>query len=157
MMGAMHLYLPSTTNELRGFLAAGVVGPVPLIAFTMTTGLREAAGDSSDEELEYLAQHLAADASLRRLAGDPDTARHRVVVVLDAPESAVEDEDGLETGAVELIAELPADRIVSALIDDGPAEPFVRRVLENPDSPAAINDLDDHQLLWFARQELSAF
>lgn len=152
----MHLYLPSTMNTLRGYLTAGVVGPVPLPAFTITQGLREAAGDSDDEELEYLAQHLAADASLRLLAGDPESVRHRVVVVLDAPDSAVADEDGLETGAVELVEELPVARVVSALIDDGPAEPFVVRILANPDSPAAVADLDDHQLLWFAAQELSA-
>ena len=75
------------------------------------------------------------------LARDPESIRHRVVVVLDAPDGSVEDEDGLETGAVELTAELPVARIVSALIDDAPAEPVVVRVLANPDSKAANSRL----------------
>jgi hypothetical protein len=150
----MHLYVPSTLAELRAFLAAGVVGPVPINAYAVTDGVREAFADGNDEELEYAAQHLAADASLRRLAGDPESPRRRVVIVLEVSEDALDDEDGLETGAVELITETPVRRLVSALVDDPAAESAVARVIAVPDGVNALEDLDDHQLLWFAAQEL---
>jgi len=154
MMAAMHVYLPTTLTELERMLHAGAVGPAPLDGFTLTSGLRTAHGGSDDEELEYLAQLDAAAASLLRLDGDPFAVRRRTVLVVDVDVDSVRDEDGLAVGTVVLDDEVPLARLVSALVDDVQVVPVVQGALAAPDDRDAREELDEHQLLWFAAQEL---
>ena len=149
-----HVYLPMTLSDVSAVLATGDVGPVPSIGYSVTAGLRAENPDESDEELEYAAQVRAAGASVARLIGDPGAPRRRVVLVVDVEEAAVADADGLETAAVEIVVSVPIRRVVSALVDDPAAEPTVARVVADPDDSDALSDLEDHQLLWFAAQEL---
>lgn len=151
----MHVYLPSTLDDLAAALASGEAAADGSTAYAVTPAVRAALPDGNDEELEYLAQHYAAHASLDRLTGAPNAARRRVVVVLDVAESVVDDADGLEDGAVTLRAAVPTARIVSALVDDPAAEDAVTALLATPDDPALAEDLEDHALLWFATQELA--
>jgi len=152
----VHVYLPTTMTGLAVVLADAVVRPAPVAGFAVTDGLRAELPGEDDEELEYATSARAAAASLVRLAGDPSAPRRRVVLVVDVDESLLQDHDGLEVGAVQVREVVPLTRVVSALVDDGPVAPFVARVLADPGAPNAASDLEDHQLLWYAAQELPA-
>lgn len=150
----VHVYLPMTLTALADVLRSGTVGPAPLDGFTVTPGLRAELDGENDEELEYAAQNRAAAMSLALLTGDPRSARRRVVLAVDVAASAADDEDGLATGAVVLREPVPLARVVSALVDDPAAQDDVARTLDDPDDADAAADVSDHQLLWFAAQEL---
>jgi hypothetical protein len=150
----VHVYLPTTLTGLASALDAGTVGPAPLDGFAITPGLRAALPGEDDEELEYAAQTRAADVALVRLAASPGAPHRRVVVAVEVEPGDLDDVDGLETGAVVLRAEGPLARVVSALVDDVAAEPLLGRLLVDPDDADAATDLEDHQLLWYAAQEL---
>ena len=151
----VHVYLPMTLSALADVLRDGAVRPAPIDGFTVTAGLRAELAGEDDEELEYTAQNRAAANSLPRLAGDPAAPRRRVVLVVDVEPDALDDADGLATGAVVLREEVDLARVVSALVDDPVAAADVARVIEAPDDAEALSDLEDHQLLWFAAQELA--
>jgi hypothetical protein len=150
----VHVYLPMTLTGLRAVLDDKLVAPAPLDGYAITAGLRASLPGEDDEELEYAASNRAADASLLRLVGDPQAASLRVVLVVDVDESAADDHDGLDVGAVVLRDEIPFARVMSALVDDPAAASDVARVLAEPGDAAARSDLEDHQLLWYATQEL---
>lgn len=74
------LYVPTTLPTLAEGLLEGVV-----------TGLSEGfVADDTSEEAEYDALVAAADASAALVAGLPDGARRRVVVVVEADEHATQ-------------------------------------------------------------------
>jgi len=152
---AVRVYLPMTMTELAAATAAGSVGPAPVDGFAVTPGLREWFAEGDDEELEYAAQARAAAASIARLVADPSAPRRRVVLAVDVDDASVTDADGLDTGAVVVDAAVPSTSFVSAVVDDVAAIPDVTRAVEDPDDADAASDVEDHQLLWFAVQELT--
>lgn len=157
------IYVPSTLEGLRGVLRDGVLPAAPLPAFAVTSELRSHYPDADDEELEYAATRLAADESLRALAGHelrPGEER-RVVIACDLPVDVVADD--LDEGAASVLVSIAPSlaQVASVLCDDPAAAEDVRAavVLLQTSLPAdddllrVLESLDDHELLWYATQE----
>ncbi|MGI8761938.1 MAG: DUF6912 family protein [Jatrophihabitantaceae bacterium] len=159
----MRVYLPATSTGLRTLADTGSLGPAPLTAFAVTPGLREWYVEGELEELEYAAAAEAARASLRLLDAEPSAARRRVVVALDAPDSAVAVRDDLDRGVVVLSEVVALSQVAAVHADDAAAERAVeiaaRSVIAADLGDAAaqelVDDAEGHELSWYARQELT--
>ncbi|MFL6114699.1 MAG: DUF6912 family protein [Catenulispora sp.] len=159
----MRVYLPSTLSALAELHKTGRLAPAPLTAYAVTPALREWYTEGDGEELEYAAMTDAARASLRLLVDAPEAVRRRVVVAAEVPDGqAAPVLDGAEPGLVTVTAEVPLAWVASLHVDD-PAvldEVALAVVLlgaaEPGDEEAAftVDGLDDHELLWYATQEL---
>ncbi len=147
------MFLPATLPLLRAWRSAGALPPST--GYAVTPGLR-AVLDGDEEELAYAATTRAARASLRLLAADQG---RRVVVAVDAD---AEVRDDLEEGAVRTPA-LPWRAVAAGLVDGAEAADAVRRAaavidaadLGEQDAELAVGDAEDHELLWYATQELA--
>ncbi|MGZ4299784.1 MAG: DUF6912 family protein [Frankiaceae bacterium] len=157
----MRVFVPSSLPNLRTVLFAGELPPVH--GYATTPGMREwyAAGD--EEEIEYLALVAAARESLRLLAREkPGPPMRRVVLALDAPDVVVTVLDVQERGLVALRAPVSATHLISALADDADAETTVAAAVEavtaadvgDAEALLAVEEADDIELSWYARQEL---
>ncbi|MBZ2407981.1 hypothetical protein HX747_09370 [Streptomyces sp. L06] len=147
---------------------AGELGPGPLTAYAVTPGLREWYVSDDIEELEYAALTRAAHGSLRLLAADPDAVRKRVVVAVDIADGAVHadpdralDPDAL--GEVRLEAAVRLGKAAAVHVDADGAAVDVARAAEalaaadggDADAQFVVDGADDHELLWFATQEIA--
>ncbi|MFD3687317.1 DUF6912 family protein [Nocardiopsis sp. NPDC058631] len=143
----MYVFLPSTMPALTALLEEGRLEGAPLTAFAADPG-----PDGDAEEAEYEAMYAAAEESLALLAADTGAPRRRVVLAANMPDAVVE-RHGSATGGVvrvSVTAAVPYKKLASAHVDDAAAEPDVAAAAEDPGSGAA----DDHELMWFAVQEL---
>jgi len=155
-----------TMQELRGLNANARLGPCPLVAHAITADFRSATEDVDEEEREYLALMLAAQESLYVIAttnGEPC----RVVVSADVDDEFVSARSGAAT-AVEVSVEISLRQCSSVHVDDDAAKTAVSAAatsiassMVSPDTPhgdfasmVSAGDLDDHELLWFATQEI---
>lgn len=166
-MSAVRIYLPSTLPSLT---AAGVgseqsspqveVAVAGAHAFAVTPALREWYREGDLDELEYAAMTRAALASLRLLTqtgGD-----RRVVLAVDVADGAVVFEQGDDPAAVRVTEAVHFDQVVSAHVDDpsAAADVAAARVLVDAadlgddDAQFAIEGLEDHELQWYAVQEI---
>lgn len=139
----MRIYLPSTLTAVALALAEGEFRGGPRAAYAVTPALRARYGDD-EEELEYAAMSAAADASALLLAATPDEPARRVVIAAELPDAVVRpaaDPGSLAEVVVE--AAVPLKRVASAHVDDEAAAPDV-----------AAGRGEDHELLWYATQEL---
>jgi len=163
----MRVYIPTTLPGLAEAYEKGELAPAPLDAHAVTPGLREWYLSDDIEELEYAALTRAAGASLRMLAGDPGAARRRVVVAVDVPDKeAVADPDrGLDPsalGAVRLGAPIAFSRVAAVHMDADDAGPDVTAAAAalgaadagDDDARFTVDGAEDHELLWFATQEI---
>ncbi|WP_129842307.1 hypothetical protein [Streptomyces sp. RFCAC02] len=163
----MRVYLPLTVSGLAALRKAGEAGPAPLTAYAVTPALREWYVSGDQEELEYAALGRAALASLRLVAADPAAPRRRVVVAADVPETEVEADPGRLDGAgrpgeVRLTAAVPLRLIASVHMDDGDAEADVTAAAGavaaadagDTDAAFTVDGAADHELLWYAVQEI---
>ena len=166
----MRVYVPTTLTALAQAHAEGVLGPAPLRAYAVTPALREWYLSDDIEELEYAALVRAAQASLRLLAEDAKAPRRRVVVAVDVPDAEVslrnhaEHEDAALLGAVELAAALRLAKAASVHADaDDPevaadvaaaAEAVGAADAGDEDARFTVDGAEDHELLWFATQEV---
>ena len=112
----------------------------PLLALTLI------APSSPDTNAE------AAEESLRLLAADPSAPRRRVVLTAEMPDHIVEHEarHGDDVARVSVRASIPYKKLRALHVDDERAVADVAKAVEDPGSDAA----DDHELLWFAVQEI---
>ena len=159
----MRVYLPATLSALAELHKAGRLAPAPLTAYAVTPALREWYIEGDSEELEYAAMSDAARASLRLLADAPEAPRRRVVIAAEVPDAqAVPVHDQSEPGLVRVTAEVPLSWVASLHVDD-PAvldEVALAVVLlgaadaGDEDAAFTVDGIDDHELLWFATQEL---
>lgn len=155
----MRIYLAMSLPALAEALDRGFVES-PL-AYAVTPALREWYVEGDDEELEYAATLAAARASLRRLAGE-DVPPRRVVLAAEVPDSSARPAADVERAAVRLAEPVPMSAVVSAHVDDETAGPDVRRAVaalaaaEAGDQDAAftVDSVEDHELAWYAAQEL---
>ncbi|MCQ4042527.1 DUF6912 family protein [Streptantibioticus rubrisoli] len=165
----MRVYIPTTLPGLAEAHKAGELGSAPLDAYAVTPALREWYVSDDIEELEYAALSRAAQASLRLLAGDAAAARRRVVVAVDVPDAAVtvDPDRGLDPaalGVVRLVAAVPLARAAAVHVDAGDAEPDVAAAAEalgaadagDDDARFVVDGAEDHELLWYATQEIPA-
>ena len=168
----MRVYVPTTLHALAQAQAHadGSLGPLPLRAYAVTPALREWYLSDDIEELEYAALVRAAQSSLRLLAADGAAPRRRVVVALDVPDRAVtlqndaELADAAALGAVTL-SEAPGLARAAAVHADAD-EPEVREDVSaaaaavaaadtgDEDARFTVDGAEDHELLWFATQEI---
>jgi len=164
----MRVYVPTTLNGLAAAHAAGALGPVPLCAYAVTPALREWYLSDDIEELEYAALVRAGQSSLRLLAADPGAPRRRVVVALDVPDKAVlldtgrEYQDQASLGQVRLADPVVLATAAAVHLDAADAEDDVAaaaaavEAADKGDSDArfTMDGAEDHQLLWYATQEI---
>lgn len=160
----MRLYVPTTVAGLRTLLAEQTLQPLSGTAFALTPALREAYTSGDDEELEYVAMTEAARASLRLLATDlmedPDTPARRAVVAADVDEVTLRPD--LDAAVVRVAGPIPMRSLASVHLDVSDAASDVRRAaavidaadLGDEDAELTLGDAEDHDLAWYALQEL---
>jgi hypothetical protein len=160
---AMRVYLPLTLPALAEVHRTGEVPDAVAAAFAVTGGLREWCGTDDVEELEYAALGAAAAASLRLLAAEPGAPRRRVVLAVDVPDGLVAaGHDDAEPGAVRVAGPVALDGAAAVHLDAPDAAHDVAaaaRALDAADhgdeaAGAAVDGAGDHDLLWYATQEI---
>lgn len=164
----MRVYVPLTLPGLAEAYKTGELGSGPFVAYAVTPGLREWYLSDDIEELEYAALSRAALASLRLLAADPGAVRRRVVVAVDVADGAAtaDPDRGLDPaalGEVTVAGAMPLAKAAAVHVDAGDAEEDVAaaaRALEaadggDDDAQFVVDGAEDHELLWFATQEIA--
>lgn len=162
----MQIYIPVTLAMLQQLVADGSLWPVNGTAFAVTPRLREAYAEGDDDELGEVALHEAALASLRLLAAaDPAEPTgmlppRRAVLVADVGQVTLRPD--LDDAVVRIGAPLQIDDVVAAFVDHAAAERHVAAALAvidqadlgDEDAELTVGDAQDHDLAWYATQEL---
>lgn len=168
----MRVYVPATIEILRRLVADSEFYPLSGTAFAVTASLRESYSSGDDEELAEVAMAEAARASLRLLAaavipgeeGDAEPASglplRRAVVAADV-EGATPRPD-LDDAVVRLAGPIALHQVASVHVDLADAEPVIEKAiavvdaadLGDPDAEFVLGDAEDHELAWYATQEL---
>ncbi|MEU0116040.1 hypothetical protein ABZ137_20555 [Streptomyces bobili] len=165
----MRVYVPLTLPGLAEAHKTGELGSSgPLVAYAVTPALREWYVSEDIEELEYAALGRAALASLRLLAADPDAPRRRVVVAVDVPDGAATADperalDPAALGEVRVSGPVRLARVAAVHADVDDAEADVTAAAEalpaadagDDDAQFVVDGAEDHELLWFAPQEIA--
>jgi len=135
----------------------------PRRAHAVTAAVREWYVEGDLEELEYVALTEAAEASLRRLADDPDVPRRRVVVAADVEDDAVRDvADDRYRSAVLVSADVPVAAVASVHVDEDVAERAVAEAIialpaadaGDDDARFTLDEAEATELLWYDVSEL---
>jgi hypothetical protein len=168
----LRVYIPATVAMLQQLVADGSLWPVNGTAFAVTPMLREAYAEGDDDELAEVALREAALASLRLLAaheaeragGTPKTLPRRAVLAaeVDLGESGAKYRPDLDDAVVRLGAPVAIDHVIAAFVDNAEAEPAVTAAiavidaadLGDEDADLVVGDAQDHDLAWYANQEL---
>jgi hypothetical protein len=145
---------------LRKLVSEGKFQPVGATGFALTPALRESYMSGSTEELEYAALLDAARASLRLLSDDGKERQRRVVVSVDVENATFRPD--LDAAVVRLAGPIVLDDVAAVHVDTEEAEEAVRAAAEvidaadlgDPDAEFALGDAEDHELAWYAPQEL---
>lgn len=172
----VRVYVPSTLAGLQVLQRDGELFPLGGTVFGVTPALREAYTSGDDEELAEAAMRQAARASLRLLAfGDepddeaapaaadggaqPDPVR-RVVITVDVP--AAKERPDLDDAVLKVTEPIQLKDVLAVHVDVSEAEEAVVRAaqvvdaadLGDEDAELAVGDAEDHDLAWYATQEL---
>ncbi|MCH9734232.1 MAG: hypothetical protein K0U78_06730 [Actinomycetia bacterium] len=155
---------------LQQLVAQGSLRPVNGTAFAVTPTLREAYSDGDDDELADVALRDAALASLRLIGVlDPQGAGEglpprRVVLEADFDDASGEItvRPDLDDAVVRLAGDIALDRVIAAYVDNAAAEPAVLAAIDvvdaadlgDEDAELTVGDAQDHDLAWYAPQEL---
>lgn len=171
----LQVYIPATVAMLQQLVADGSLWPVNGTAFAVTPTLREAYAEGDDDELAEVALREAALASLRLLAADtPDAGatgeagatlpprRAVLAAEVNVGGSGVTYRPDLDDAVVRLGAPVAIDQIVAAYVDTASAEQAVTAAiavidaadLGDEDADLVVGDAQDHDLAWYANQEL---
>lgn len=158
----VRVYVPVTLAMLQQLVADGVLHARNGTAFAVTPTLREAYTVGDDEELAEVALREAALASLRLLADDSSTELplRRAVVVADVDDATARPD--LDDAVVRLSGPVEFDDVVAVYVDNADAEDAVRAATEavdaadlgDEDAEFVVGDAQDHDMAWYARQEL---
>lgn len=160
----MRVYLPATVRMLRGLLEDSRIQPLSGTAFALTPALRESYAAGDTEELEYAAMREAARASLRLIAGelgeDEKSELRRVVISADV--EGVTLRPDLDNAVVRLSGPVPIKKVAAVHVDSPEAEEAVRAAagvideadLGDPDADFVLGEAEDHELAWYAPQEV---
>lgn len=161
----MRVYIPATLAMLRTLVDSGELIPVAGTAFALTPMLRESYAAGDTEELEYVAMNEAARASLRLLAAelDHDSAALARRVVVAADVERVRLRPDLDDAAVTVTGAVPAGAVAAVHVDVAEAQDAVRAAaglvdaadLGDPDAEFALGDAEDHDMAWYATQEIA--
>jgi len=158
----IHVYIPATLAVLQQLVANGSVSPLNGTAFAVTPKLRESYAEGDDDELADVALREAALASLRLLAADLGEALPPRRAVLAAEVEDAKYRPDLDDAVVRLAAPVSLDQVVAAYVDNVGAEPAVAAAIEaidaadlgDEDADLIVGDAQDHDLAWYATQEL---
>jgi hypothetical protein len=160
----VRVYIPATLAMLQQLVADGSLWPVNGTAFAVTPTLREAYAEGDDDELAEVALREAALASLRLLAADAgETLPRRAVLAAEIDlESGAKYRPDLDVAVVRLGAPVAIDHVIAAFVDNADAEPAVAAAiavidaadLGDEDADLVVGDAQDHDLAWYANQEL---
>ena len=147
---------------MQQLVADGSMHALSGTAFAVTPTLREAYAEGDDDELADVALREAALASLRLLAGEgtSDLPLRRAVVVAEV-EGATARPD-LDDAVVRLSAPIAFTDVIAAYVDNADAEQAVLPAIEavdaadlgDEDAEFIVGDAQDHDLAWYAAQEL---
>ncbi|MGA8329922.1 MAG: hypothetical protein WB777_11580 [Mycobacterium sp.] len=170
----MRIYIPVTLPMLQRLVADGSLWPVNGTAFAVTPRLREAYAEGDEDELGEVALREAALASLRLLAieaqeseeseepGDALPPRRAVLVADVEDAGAVTLRPDLDDSVVRIARPVRSDEVVAAFVDNAAAEAHVEAAiavidaadLGDEDAELTVGDAQDHDLAWYAAQEL---
>ena len=159
----MRVYVPATLAVLQQLVADRSMHAVNATAFAVTPTLRESYAEGDDDELADVALRDAALASLRLLAaedGESDLPPRRAVVVAEVDDATARPD--LDDAVVRLSGPIAIDCVIAAYVDNADAEPAVRAAIEavdaadlgDEDAEFTVGDAQDHDLAWYAPQEL---
>ena len=174
-MTTVRVYVPTTLTDLSGRVRVGadgrpddpraVVADPGAVAFAVTPGLREWYREGDLEELEYVALTRAARGSLRLIASSPAVgAQRRVVLAVDVSDADVVAAPHVDLAAVRIGVSVLLEALAAVHVDDPAAAPDVEaaaRLVDaaeagDEDARFALDGLDDHELQWYATQELGS-
>ena len=156
------VYLPSTMAELAVAHETGVLTG-PRDAHAVTAAVREWYVEGDLEELEYVALTEAAEASLRRVAADPDLPRRRVVIAADVAETGVQEVAHERfRSAVRIGVDVPVPSVASVHVDEEQALKVVAAAVEalpaaddgDDDARFVLDEAEATELLWYDVSEL---
>lgn len=161
----MRVYIPATLAMLEKLVVDGSVSAVNGTAFAVTPTLRESYAQGDDDELAEVALREAALASLRLLAAEPDIRKSDLPprrVVLVAEVDGASPRPDLDDAVVRLSGPIGMDHVIAAYIDTSAAESAVVAAVEaidaadlgDEDAELIVGDAQDHDLAWYAPQEL---
>lgn len=156
----MRVYLPGTIAMLRDLETSGEFRPRSGTGFALTPALRESYASGSDEELEYAALLDAARASLRLIAAEEKAEPRRVVISADIDD--VKPRPDLDAAVVRLSGPVKLADVAAIHVDAAEAAEAVQAAanvidaadLGDPDAEFTLGDAEDHELAWYAPQEL---
>jgi hypothetical protein len=157
----VRVYLPATLAMLQQFVADGSLHARSGTAFAVTPTLREAYAEGDDDELADVALREAALASLRLLGGEDSThPARRAVLVAEVDE--VSPRPDLDDAVVRLAGPIGTADVIAVFVDNADAEDAVRAAVEvvddadlgDEDAELTVGDAQDHDLAWYAPQEL---
>lgn len=134
-------------------------------AFAVTPTLRESYAEGDDDELADVAIREAALASVRLLAGvadEPSTGLPPRRAVLVAEVDGATARPDLDDAVVRLTGPVGIDDVIAAYVDNAAAEPAVLAAIDavdaadlgDEDAELIVGDAQDHDLAWYAPQEL---
>lgn len=165
----MRVYIPATLAMLTQLVADGAMPARSGTAFAVTPTLREAYAHGDEDELGEIALQEAALASLRLLAGEGAGEQtgeqsglppRRAVLVAEADGVTVRPD--LDDAVVRLAGPVALADVIAAYVDNSTAEPAVLAAvavvdaadLGDEDAELTVGDAQDHDLAWYAAQEL---
>jgi hypothetical protein len=157
----VRVFVPATLTMLQRLVDDGLLHALSGTAFAVTPTLRESYAEGDDEELAEVALREAALASLRLLAAeDTELPPRRVVLAVEVGEAAPRPD--LDDAVVRLAGPFNMSDVVAAYVDNATAEPAVVAAvavvdeadLGDEDAELTVGDAQDHDLAWYATQEL---
>jgi hypothetical protein len=159
----VRVYIPVTLAMLQRLVADQSMHALSGTAFAVTPKLRESYAEGDDDELAEVALHEAAMASLRLLAAeDPTTGLPLRRAVLVAEVDGAKARPDLDDAVVRLAGPIGVADVIAAYVDNAAAEPAVAAAVEvvdladlgDEDAELTVGDAQDHDLAWYATQEL---
>ncbi|GHF46500.1 hypothetical protein FHX82_001575 [Amycolatopsis bartoniae] len=156
----MRVYLPATIGMLRRLVSDGELQPLGGTGFALTPALRESYVSGDTEELEYAALLDAARASLRLLGDEEKEPPRRVVLSVDVADATPRPD--LDAAVVKISGPIGLEDVAAVHVDTEEAEEAVRSAaavidaadLGDLDAEFALGEAEDHELAWYAPQEL---
>ena len=160
----MRVYLPATLRMLRQLVEDKQLQPLSGTGFALTPSLRESYASGDTEELEYAAMREAARAALRLIAAEQaegeKTEPRRVVISADVDDVTLRPD--LDHAVVRLSGPVQWKQLAAVHVDTADAEDAVRTAAEvidaadlgDPDAEFALGEAEDHELSWYAPQEV---
>nr|WTA71384.1 hypothetical protein OHB51_35945 [Micromonospora sp. NBC_00855] len=173
----MRVYIPATIPLLRQLVDEQQLLPLGATAFAVTPALREAYAAGDDDELAEVAMQEAARASMRLIGAERDglddldgndgeTANpgspvyRRAVIAADVPGAKLRPD--LDDAVVKLSGPVTFKQVAAVHVDLAEAEPQVAKAVDvidaadlgDTDAEFVLGDAEDHQLAWYAPQEV---